>query len=164
MNIYNLGQGAMASLVSKNDGLFTLAVNNLIPSTSSTQSSSSTQTESNAVFTLYEGFTSGASIESSGGVLIAGNNEAVTEVKPQFFPVATMGAECAALVTALGWADENLTNYEFVKVVTQGGLRYFVTGVLNSTQTQANDPFTKSEVVSATCWNANYADGLNPFA
>ena len=163
MNIWNIGQSTLAQIVTSTDGLFTLAVNNIIPSTTSTQTSSSTRTVSNACFTVYEGMTSGADIASRGGVLVAGNNEAVVEVKPQFFPVATKGAECAALVTSLNWAESNLESYEFIAVATQGGTQYFVTGVLNSPQTQANDPFAKSEVQGAACWNAGFLPGLNPF-
>lgn len=164
MNIYTLGQTSLVSMLSATDGLFTLAVNNVIPSTTSTQTSSSTQITSNQCFTLYEAISSGSKISGYGGVLTGGNNTAVVEVKPHFFPVATAGAECAAQVTDLGWADSNLTDYEWIALNTQAGIQYFVTGVLNSSQTQANDPFAKSEVVRAACWAAGYAEGLNPFA
>ena len=169
MNIYVMGQSSILGLAGAADGLFSLAVNNLIPVTTSTMTSSSTKTPQNAGWTFYEGLSSGADVAAR-GVLIAGNNEAVVNVKPKFFAVATAGAECGALITNLDWADNNLSSYEWMAVGTSSTPAYFVTGVLNSSQTDANDPFNPASgspfanmVTKAVCWDADYNAGLNPF-
>lgn len=94
----------------------------------------------------------------------------VQSVAPSFFPVATAGAECGAVVKNLSWADQNLlTGYDSVLVnpsAAAADQRYFVTGILNSSQTQANDPFSSTtypDVVSACCWAGNFVSGVNPF-
>lgn len=99
------------------------------------------------------------------------NSIPVTSVAPSYFPVATAGAECAAVVKSLSWADSNLlTGYDFVLYNPKGSSanqRYFVTGILNSSQTQANDPFSSTtypDVVKACCWAGNFVSGVNPFA
>lgn len=86
---------------------------------------------------------------------IAGDNLGVIEVTPEFYPYATKGAECAAFVTDLSWADNNLNSYEYVKTDNGATLQgWLVFGVLNSTKTEFNDPFGSSLVQNATCWNA----------
>jgi len=145
----------VATFAATNAGKFTLAVNQLIP----IGLNSSTKIADN--WTVYVGMCDGD--YSSLGNIVAGNNSAVVEVKPKYFPVATKGAECAALVSTLDWADVNLTDYEYLQL---SATSYFVTGVLNSSQTQANDPFNSSDspgVTSACCWNGGYVEGLNPF-
>jgi len=105
--------------------------------------------------------------------LVAGTSEPAENVQPSFYPVATRGAECGAIVTSLNWADKNLAKgYEFVILVfTQGrASKYFVSGVLNSTQTDANDPFGTEGVSQGlvsgqgACWAGLYSPGQNPYS
>ena len=87
---------------------------------------------------------------------IAGDNNGVDVLTPEFYPYATEGAECAAFVTDLSWADQNLQSYEYVKTdngSTKSG--YLVFGVLNSTKTQFNDPFSGTSFQNGACWNAD---------
>jgi len=104
----------------------------------------------------------GQTIQSGSGV--GGNSFAVVQVAPSYFPVATIRAECGAIVTDLAWADLNLVKgYEFAKLNATG--TYFVSGILNSSQTLANDPFnstTYPTLVSAACWNSSFQSS-NPF-
>lgn len=109
-----------------------------------------------------------------GGTLAGGTSAPITNVHPAYFPVATKGAECAALVTNLSWADSNLyAGYEYFILSDTGTgaarrVTYFVSGILNSTQTEANDPFgTQGAAIgfqSGCCWSGDYTVGLNPFA
>ena len=79
-----------------------------------------------------------------------------------------MGSECGAVCDSLNWADDNLfAGYEYMLIerTSATDALYFVSGILNSSQTLSNDPFTvavKSFQFGA-CWNAEYAVGLNPF-
>lgn len=88
---------------------------------------------------------------------IAGDNEGVEVLSPEFYPYATEGAECAAFVTDLAWADQNLQEYEYIKTdngSTKSG--FIVFGVLNSTKTEFNDPFetgSASLFQKGACWN-----------
>jgi len=105
----------------------------------------------------------GAYTNATGIAVVGGTNAPVVDVKPQYFPVATKGSECAALVSTLSWADSNLTNYDFLQLDAS---TYFVTGVLNSSQTQANDPFNSTDapgILSGCCWLSDYKSGVNPF-
>jgi len=157
MNIIEMTVAQVVTAAGTADGKFGLAVNQLIPSATSTSPSTT-----NGTFTVYESIVAGSSLTAR-GLAIAGNNTAVLEVKPSFFPVATKDSECAALVSSLDWADSNLSNYEYVQVAAS---LYFVTGILNSTQTQANDPFAPAQLGqggSAVCWSGTYTEGLNPF-
>ena len=101
--------------------------------------------------------------------IIGGTSNPVEEVAPAYYPKAVMGAECAAHVSSLTWADQNLnTGYQYVK--TERG--YFVAGILNSTQTDANDPFDSTLIFNgsqqgskqAGCWDEPYQVTFNPFA
>lgn len=113
----------------------------------------------------------GAALKGSTG--IAGTSDVEDIVTPAFFPVATKGAECAAICNSLNWADQNLeAGYEFVQVLYSavvGASRFFVSGVLNSSQTLSNDPFgTQGEAQGlltrqAACWSGAYSVGVNPF-
>lgn len=139
--IENLGSSPTAA------DFFTIAVNKM-------------EVQGGGKFSLY------VDIEAEGvqslvtGTLVGGDNEGVNSVTPEFFPYATEGAECAAFVTSLTWADNNLHDYEFV--VTSDGTTagYLVFGELNSTKTQFNDPFDASAAgqrlgfISAACWDA----------
>lgn len=97
------------------------------------------------------------------GVVLGGDSNPVVEVQPSYYPKAIMGAECAAVVTSLSWADQNLNDgYQFFP--TARG--YFVAGVLNSSQTDANDPFASAEIVASqvSCWKENYSRTFNLYA
>lgn len=100
----------------------------------------------------------------------AGTSTAVTNVAPAYLPVATRGTECGAIIQeSLAWADANLMKgYEYFVVDVDGSSKqsFFVSGILNSTQSLSNDPF---EVVAdsfqkGACWNSPYLAGVNPFA
>lgn len=98
------------------------------------------------------------------GSKVAGTSDAIENLSPSFFPVATMGAECAAIISDLAWADKNLdTGYEWAYVTDSpfSKVLIFVSGVLNSSQTDANDPFADPLVISASCWDALYQQGMN---
>lgn len=98
------------------------------------------------------------------GDLLAGTSTATQNVAPAYFPVATFGAECGAVVNDLSWADQNLNKgYEYIVTSIGQATSFFVSGVLNSTQTLSNDPFAQSQVTSASCWTSSYAQGVNPF-
>lgn len=90
---------------------------------------------------------------------IAGDDLAVPQVTPDFFPYATAGAECAAIVTGLTWAEQNLSAFEFILVDKVKG-DYFVTGILNSSKTEFNDPFAATALAAATCWSGGYVKNL----
>lgn len=88
-------------------------------------------------------------------------------VQPAYYPKAVKGAECAAHLTRLDWANENLeAGFQYVPT----GVGFFVAGVLNSTQTQANDPFDNADIVGlvgskqVACWQDPYSVTINPFA
>lgn len=100
--------------------------------------------------------------------IVGGTSNPVEQVAPSYYPKAVMGAECGAHITSLTWADQNLnTGYQYVK--TARG--YFVAGILNSTQTEANDPFDSNLILTGTgqgtkqvsCWDEPYAVTINPF-
>lgn len=96
------------------------------------------------------------------GLEYGGDSVPVQDVQPSYYPKAIQGAECAAVIANLDWANENLDlGYQFVK--TARG--FFVAGVLNSTQTDANDPFTSSDIVAGqvSCWKEEYNLTYNPF-
>lgn len=105
-----------------------------------------------------------------GATAIAGDSMPTINVQPSYFPVATKGAECGGLVSDLSWADANLlAGYEYITIQTDPSVSkseklYFVTGILNSTKTQANDPFSGAAFQFAACWAGEYTIGLNPFA
>lgn len=109
------------------------------------------------------------SVEASGQTVVVfraadlygGDSIPVVEVQPQYYPKAVKGAECGALINDLSWADENLeAGYQFVRA---GTADYFVAGILNSTQTDANDPFTKGAVIDAGCWKEGYSRTFQVF-
>lgn len=90
------------------------------------------------------------------GLVLGGDSKPVVEIQPSYYPKAIMGAECGAIVTDLSWADSNLYDgYQFFP--TARG--YFVAGVLNSSQTDANDPFASSLILlnQVACWREDYA-------
>jgi len=140
--ISSLGNGPSAA------DFFTIAVNKM-------------EVNDSNEFALYVDIEAEGVTSLVNGTLLAGDNEGINQVTPEFFPYATEGAECAAFVTSLTWADQNLHDYEFV--VTNDGTTngYLVFGELNSTKTQFNDPFDASAVgarlgfVSAACWDAS---------
>lgn len=104
----------------------------------------------------------GQTILNPAGVF-GGTSVPVVQVQPSYYPKAVKGAECAAQVLTLDWANENLeAGYQWLK--TNGG--YFVAGVLNSTQTDANDPFQSPDLIpgNVACWKESYNVTYNPFA
>jgi hypothetical protein len=161
MDIKILTLAELKTFCNTSQGLFTTAVNQFIPTATASPSS-----VLNTTVTCYINvIDSGTTIP---GYLSAGNNNPILDVMPKYYPTATKGAECSAMVDNLSWADKNLTNYEYVLLSTaQGKITYFVTGILNSSQTLANDPFgsqgTTDGFLSGTCWNGQYTEGLNPF-
>jgi len=114
-----------------------------------------------------------SNLKAASSRVLAGTSDDEDIVTPAFYPVATKGAECAAIVSTLSWADRNLMEgYEYVYLLysaTAGSERYFVSGVLNSSQTLANDPFDPTKggagVIAgqAACWKSTYSQGVNPF-
>lgn len=99
-----------------------------------------------------------------------GNSQPAVSVAPVFFPFATAGSEVAALVGSLSWAHNNLElGFEYIQTDdTAATPAFFVTGVLNSSETDFNNPFealgTKDgQVIKAACWSSSFAPGLNPF-
>lgn len=105
------------------------------------------------------------------GTEFGGSSHPLKVLQPSYYPKAMMGSECGAVVTDLSWANSNLEGgYQFVK--TNRG--WFVSGILNSTQTDANDPFTSTLIVIASgtgqsavrqvaCWKEDYEVTYNPF-
>lgn len=94
--------------------------------------------------------------------IFGGTSVPAQVVQPAYYPKAVKGSECAAQVLTLDWANENLeAGYQWLK--TNGG--YFVSGVLNSTQTDANDPFSSADIVpgNVACWKEPYGVTYNPF-
>lgn len=160
MKIYKLALDGAATVLSSGD-IYTLANANLVvdkdPSVSGNEISAIV-----AVAATNQAIFSKANI-------IGGTDVPVEQVAPSYYPKAVMGAECGAHVSSLGWADTNLnTGYQYVK--TARG--YFVAGILNSTQTEANDPFDSALIVSGSgqgtkqvaCWDEPYGVTYNPFA
>ena len=166
MDIYLFTADNVKNLAQSSAGLFTVATNQFIPSPSDT-----TKTISTSCWTGYISLRDADADLTSEGLLNGGNNTPVLSVSPKYYPVATKGSECAALVSSLNWADLNLVSYEYMLLSkTQAGAEvYLVTGVLNSSQTQANDPFgsqgESQGLVSGKgcCWSGTYTEGLNPF-
>lgn len=163
MKIYHLTEAEAVTAAQTDTGKWMLACNYLAPSAYN-------QTSGTPELLVYldqqtpGGFKNGSEI--------GGTSEPEETVSPSFFPVATKGAECAAVVTDLSWAEKNLfAGYEYVRIQDngQGSPKFFVNGILNSSQTQANDPFaaTQSGITGpgdCACWAGDYIVGINPFA
>lgn len=156
-----------------NDDLFNIAVNEF------TSSLLYASTKVDVQYTFYVAIASNGQFASDLTTMTTyqhvGNNIPVQSVAPAYFPVATAGAECAVVLEdSLSWADNNLlTGYDWFLINPQASKadqRYFVTGILNSSQTEANDPFsggtggTYPDVQKACCWAGNFVSGVNPFA
>jgi hypothetical protein len=159
MEIRTLTNTEMQAALGTNSGKFNIAANSILVNVGY-----GSGTKAAPLFQLY-------CTQQDGvlpGSLSGGTSSPVLNVHPAYFPVATKGAECAAYVDDLSWADNNLfAGYEYF-VVTSGSGRttYFVSGILNSSQTEANDPFASTQVGSpnACCWAGDYTVGLQPFA
>lgn len=134
-------------------GMFGLAVNHMIPIMKGSKSLA------NLAWTYYE---TKYETPNATGLHVAGNNVPPEVVQPAYYPVATLGAECGVTLSNLTWAENNLIDFEYVQY---GAALYFVTGVLNSSQTQANDPFAASQpgFLTGVCWAGSYVPGLMPF-
>jgi hypothetical protein len=96
---------------------------------------------------------------------LAGTSQPAVNVQPDYLPVATRGMEAGCIVDTLSWADNNLEDgYEWVQF---SATRYFVSGIMNSTQTLSNDPFNATGggagIVQSANWNSTYLVGVNPF-
>ena len=155
-----------------NDSMFNIAVNEFTVALTNDNSK-----QDHLQFTVYVDQAANGQFGTSGTTTSgdytwqgASNSIPVTSVAPSYFPVATAGSECAAVVKSLSWADSNLlTGYDYILYNPKSAAadkRYFVTGILNSSQTQANDPFSSTtypDVVKACCWAGNFVSGINPF-
>lgn len=170
MDVYLLDSANFASMAGgTSDDMFNLSVNEF------TASLDNNGSKDQASFTYYVSQASNGQFGSAGSgtsytYQCVGSSNPVESVAPSYFPVATAGAECAAHIKDLSWADQNLlTGYDWVLYnpsAQAASQRYFVTGILNSSQTQANDPFsttTYPDVVNAVCWAGNFVSGINPF-
>lgn len=158
MDIYHVTSANLAQAKNSAD-IYAVAVNSAIPQ----------QIDGKGGLLLYasvlpEGITTGMFEE------VAGTSAAVLSVSPQYYPFATDGAECGAVVENLSWANDNLeTGYEYIQLVKADASKsitsvYFVSGILNSSKTDFNDPFDSDKgVVFAANWAGEYAVGLNPF-
>jgi len=153
MDIRTLTTAELKAYLEETGGLFGASVNTITVSIGSTTNALTAQ-----VFTLYESMYDEPCKKGEG---VAGDNVASVNIDPSYFPVCTKGAECGALVTKVSWAHQNLAAFEWIQLETN---LYFVTGILNSSQTDANDPFAAGEVDDAICWAGSYVPGLNPFA
>lgn len=155
MDIYKVGCQGLAASTNGAD-LYSIAVNQAIPMEVSGKDGLIVYAS-----VLPEGITTNLFDEAGG------TSAPVLNVTPQYYPYATDGAECAAIVKNLTWADNNLeTGYEYLLLTPASGsnpAQYFVSGVLNSTKTQFNDPFGSSDVTFAVNWAGNFAVGINPF-
>jgi hypothetical protein len=132
--------------------LFTIAVNKM-------------EVQGTDTFSLYVDVQADSVTSLVTGTEIAGDNEGIKSLTPEFYPYATEGAECCAFVTSLTWADNNLHDYEYVCTDDGSGTSGFlVFGELNSTKTQFNDPFGGSGTqaqrqgfVDGACWDGQIA-------
>ena len=93
-----------------------------------------------------------------------GNTNTMSVISPTFYPFATEGAEMGGIVDDLSWADNNLeVGYEWIAV---SATQYFVSGVLNSSQTLFNNPFEIASTrafISGACWAGRFQSQVNPF-
>lgn len=140
MKIYNLNN--LGSPANGNGDLFTIAVNTM-------------EVNGADSFALYVSVQANDTRILTSGAELGGDNAGIVTVTPEFYPYATDGSECAAFVSDLSWADNNLHSYEYV--VTDDGVAtngYLVFGVLNSSKTQFNDPFSGTGFVKGCCWNS----------
>lgn len=150
MDIRRILNGSMATLTQAGD-LFTMAKANwVLDSTYSYLYMSEIAQNATTVFQ---------------GSAVAGTSAPAANVQPDYYPVATKGAEAGCIVSTLSWADKNLEEgYEWVALATG---KYFVSGVMNSSQTLANDPFDAAKggsgIIAPANWDSNYAVGVNPF-
>lgn len=146
---------------STNDDLFAVAKNNAIPLGTGT----STADKMLVYLTVEPKVISAAAL----GTVIGGCSNPNTSVQPAYYPFATLGSECAAIVTSLDWADNNLaTGYEYLQVYNVNtAYKYFVSGVLTSSKTDFNDPFdavkSGTQFTKGCCWNGDFMVGINPF-
>ena len=105
----------------------------------------------NPVFQV--GFTTGSHVlqieqEATGTSLsltdAGGDNEAIDNITPRFFPKMVAGQRVVAYVSDLDWANQNLVSYEYLvfQGTTSGNPnRYLVSGVASVTTDESYDPF-----------------------
>ena len=154
MDIYKTTLRTLGS-ATQNDDLYTIAKNSAIP-----LGNGSVSTDGAIVYVNEkpDGMTQVI------GTKIGGTSSPVKSVTPSYFPFATEGAECAALVTSLSWADNNLASgYEWLQLNVGASIKYFVSGVLTSSETEFNDPFAAAGFSVGCCWEGAYSVGINPF-
>ena len=147
MDIYNVLMRDLSA--STNDSaLFAVAVNNVIPM----GSGSATDKLICYVRSAPTGF-------KNFGTLMGGTSNPIKQVQPAFYPFATKGAECAAIVKSLDWADANLEQgYEWIQTNDSATKNYFVSGVLNSSETDFNNPFATGAslpFLNGACWEGS---------
>ena len=141
--------------VTQNDDLYTISKNSVIP-----LGNGASSTDAAIVYINIKP----TGMTQSIGSKIGGTSTPLQSVTPSYFPYATEGSECAALVTSLSWADNNLAQgYEWLQLNVGASIVYFVSGVLTSSETDFNDPFAATEVNNACCWEGSYQAGNNPF-
>lgn len=154
MDIYKTTLRTLGS-ATQNDDLYTIAKNSAIP-----LGSGSVSTDAAIVYVNVKPDNMTQVIGSK----IGGTSSPVKSVTPSYFPFATEGAECAALVTTLSWADNNLASgYEWLQLNVGASIKYFVSGILTSSETEFNDPFSATGFSQGCCWEGAYAVGINPF-
>ena len=162
MKIYHLTEAEAVSLTNTDTGKWMFASNFVV-------ASAYNQSGGTPELMLYLEQQTPGGVKT--GTEIGGTSEPENTVSPSFFPVATKGAECAAIVSDLSWAEKNLfAGYEYLRIQDngQGAPKFFVNGILNSSQTQANDPFASSQPgitgpTDCACWAGDYIVGINPF-
>lgn len=124
------------SSFSVND-LITLANNNCTPTNFGDQSEKNAHTFELDI--IVDGIT------LPGAEVVGGDNATIPHVKPNFYPKAVAGKMCVAAVSALSWADDNLTTYEFVKfhkTASPYNEWYLVHGVHAVTADESYNPLT----------------------
>lgn len=75
---------------------------------------------------------------------LGGDNDAIDQITPRYFSKATAGTRCVAFVSSLDWADENLTEYEFLKFQVSSNGRFLVSGVMSTDAEEGFNPFSSA--------------------
>ena len=152
---------SLESSLSGQENLAQIALSKVIPTTSE-------------LIVFCTGLVAGSNFEAK-NTAIGGTSVTIPQVNLSTFPYATKGAECAAIVYDLEWANSNLLGgYEWMKAGTRSSAKgtdvavYFVSGVLASSKTEFNDPFkvdadNNPNFVEGACWKGVYEPGNNPF-
>lgn len=154
MEIYKTTLRSVGTMT-QNDDLYCIAKNQVIPLGNGTGTTD---------FAILYVNVKPDGLTQSIGVKIGGTSSPTQSVTPSYFPFATEGAECAAIVSSLSWSDNNLAaGYEYIQLNVGASIAYFVSGILTSSETDFNDPFTAAGFTQGCCWEGSYSVGLNPF-